>query len=269
LLTVDLDFETLDDLSLAVQRGKISGNRQIAIRGFAGLGPLVEFGLDRAGDDSRFSMIRSIASRELETFVSVVQSRQPEGGKRNNGQITFFPTMKTAADQFDDDRWLEFRYSAQRSAEKAGVPKRAAQGIVGAIDELTSNIYEHSEFPETGIVAHQTSSAGFEFAIADRGIGVLQSLRSCAEFSRLSDSGEALRLALLPGYSRFGINVGRGFGFRTLFLTLAGMNGLVRFRIDNYALTLEGRAARLESARIVQKADFRGFCISVLCRKSS
>jgi hypothetical protein len=63
--------------------------------------------------------------------------------------------------------------------------------------------------------------------------------------------------------------MGRGLGFRPLFSTLAGMNGFVRFRSGNYALTLEGKAAHLETARIVQKADFRGFLISVLCRKTA
>jgi hypothetical protein len=267
LLTLDLDFETLDDLSLAFQRGKIPANRQIAIRKFAGLGPLVEFGLDCVGDNGRFSKIRAATSRDLQTLMSVVEGRQPVGGK-DSSQIGFFPTLKSAEDQFNDDRWLEWKYHTQRSAENSGLTKKAAQGIVGAIDELSSNIYEHSGHAETGIVAYRTSSSAFEFVIADRGIGVLKSLRSSPQFSNVADSGEALRLALRSGYSRFGINVGRGFGFRPLFSTLAGMNGFVRFRSGNYALTLEGKAARLETARIVQKANFRGFSISVLCRKA-
>jgi hypothetical protein len=226
LLTLDLDFETLDDLSLAFQRGKIAANRQIAIREFVGLGPLIEFGLDRVGDNCRFSKIRLAASRELETLISVVEGRQPVGGK-GSSQIGFFPMSKSAEDQLDDDRWLEWKYHTQRSAEEVGLTKRAAQGIVSAIDELSSNIYEHSGNAETGIVAYRTSSSGFEFVIADRGIGVRQSLRGSPQFSEVADSGEALRLALQPGYSRFGINVGRGFGFRPLFSTLAGMNGFV------------------------------------------
>ncbi len=268
LTALDLDFETLDDLALAVQRGKITADRQLFIRKFVGLGPLVEFGLDRVGDHSRFSMIQAPASRELEALISAIQDRQPLG-VNGSSQVGYFPTSKSAADQFDDDRWLQWRYHAQRSAEKAGLTKRAAQGIVGAIDELSSNIYEHSGRAETGVIAYRTSSSAFQFVIADRGVGVLQSLRSCAQFSNLTDSGEALRLALRSGYSRFGINVGRGFGFRTLFLTLAGMNGVVRFRSGNYALLLEGKKARLETARIVQKADFRGFSISVLCRNTA
>ncbi len=113
LTALDLDFETLDDLALAVQRGKIMANRQLFIRKFVGLGPLVEFGLDRVGDPSRFSMIQAPASRELETLISVIQDRQPIGGK-GSSQVGYFPTSKSAADQFDDDRWLEWRYHAQR-----------------------------------------------------------------------------------------------------------------------------------------------------------
>lgn len=267
MTALDLDFETLDDLALAVQRGRITNDRQLSIRKFVGLGPLIEFGLDRVGENSRFSMIQTSSSPELEALLSVIQDKQPMGGK-GNSNVGYFPTSKSASTHFNDDSWLEWRYNAQRSAVKAGLAKRAARGIVGAIDELSSNIYEHSGRFETGIVAYRTSSIGFEFVIADRGVGVLQSLRGCPQFSDLTDSGEALRLALRSGYSRYGINVGHGYGFRTLFTTLAGMNGDLRFRSGDYALLLKGKNARLGSARIVQKADFRGFSISVLCRNS-
>jgi hypothetical protein len=48
---------------------------------------------------------------------------------------------------------------------------------------MQSVIYEHSQAPQTGIVAFRARSGTFEFVVCDSGIGVLQSLTSCPEFS--------------------------------------------------------------------------------------
>jgi anti-sigma regulatory factor (Ser/Thr protein kinase) len=69
----------------------------------------------------------------------------------------------------------------------------AAQ-FAAAVGELYSNIYDRSAAPATGLVAFRAVPNRFEFVVADRGIGVLESLRSCTTYSGLSGHGEALRL---------------------------------------------------------------------------
>lgn len=42
---------------------------------------------------------------------------------------------------------------------------------------MRSNIYEHSGRPGTGLAAFRVGEGVFEFAVADSGIGVLESLK--------------------------------------------------------------------------------------------
>ena len=73
----------------------------------------------------------------------------------------------------------------------AGFPRKIAAQLAAAIGELYSNIYEHCGAPGTGLIAFRAQSNRFEFAVADRGIGVLESLRTCGDYTALSDPGEA------------------------------------------------------------------------------
>jgi hypothetical protein len=45
------------------------------------------------------------------------------------------------------------------------------------------------------MVAFKATAAGFEFVVSSRGIGALQSLRTCSDDAHLADHGQALSLA--------------------------------------------------------------------------
>lgn len=267
MIALDLTFEHLDDLAVAVERKKISIDETISIGNIEHFGPLIEFAFDWLERSPRFSSVEIPSSQELDALTVAIRERVATGDSFG-AEFGFYPTSPAESEQSEDDQWLGWRYRAQASAERAGFSKRVAQGLIGAIDEMKSNIYEHSEHAETGLLAYQRIADAFEFVVADRGIGVLKSLSASPEFSDISDSGTALELALREGYSRFGINVGRGMGFRQLFSALARLNGLLRFRSGDYALLLNGRAAGLDRAIISQKATFVGFSISVICRST-
>jgi len=137
---------------------------------------------------------------------------------------------------------------------------------VAAVGELYSNVYEHSGAAATGLVAFRALPHRFEFVVSDRGIGVLDSLRSCADYEALSDCGEALRLTLTDGVSRHGADAGRGRGFRPLFVGLANLDGALRFRSGDHALIIDGSNPSLMIARTAQKPPLKGFMISVACK---
>src|SRR5690606_22882853 len=118
---------------------------------------------------------------------------------------TSFPEVKT--------KWVSFGLAAQKAAIAAGFDRKIAAHFVGAMGEMVSNIYEHSGAHGSGIVAFKASSGAFEFVVMDRGIGVLQSLRSCVDYEHVTDHGMALQLALKDGISRFGPTANRGHGF--------------------------------------------------------
>ena len=130
---------------------------------------------------------------------------------------------------------------------------------------MYSNIYEHSDAARTGLIAFMARSGSFEFVATDRGKGVLDSLRTCPQYTSLDDYGEALRLTLTDGISRHGAGTGRGKGFRPLFIGIANLNGSLRFRSGDHALVIDGRSPSLMTARLAEKPKISGFFASAKC----
>ena len=131
--------------------------------------------------------------------------------------------------------------------------------------ELESNIHEHVESREPGVVAYRAEAGAFEFVVSDQGVGILESLRSNVEYARLADAGVALRAALTEGVSRYGTGSGRGFGFKPIFTGLIDLYAELRFRSGDHAVTMDGIGPVVATARIEQKAPLRGFFASVRC----
>ena len=168
-------------------------------------------------------------------------------------------------DPAGEDGWISFLVSAQRAAAAVGIPARQGAQVVAAMKELASNVAEHSGAPETGMVAFRAAPPGrFEFAVADRGKGVLESLRTSSDYAGLASHAQALRLALEEGVSRLGRGTGRGNGFRPIFAGLADMKGHLRFRSGDHALSIDGRF-ELKSPALAQKGMLPGFIAMVSC----
>jgi anti-sigma regulatory factor (Ser/Thr protein kinase) len=171
-----------------------------------------------------------------------------------------------AAPQQDETSWVEFGVAAQYCASQVGLSRDMGAQLVGAIGEMQSNIYEHSKASATGIVAFRGTPGAFEFVVADRGIGVLESLKGCSDYAELASHGQALQLTLTEGISRYGPQSGRGLGFRPLFRGLSNLNGSLRFRSGDYALTIDGTNPVNIPAKLWQKPILKGFFASVICR---
>lgn len=256
-----LDFVTLDGLAFAAERGRLAG-REVERTAARDLGPLVEMShlssaglLPKPGDapwlelDGMGDFRRALADGQMRWVCPL---------HRNVG------FLRTAAPH-DEICWTNFGLAAQRAAAAAGFTKRVAAQLVGAMGEMYSNIYDHSEAARTGLVAFTARSGSFEFVASDRGMGVLQSLRTCLEYADLDDHGEALRLTLRDGVSRHGSGTGHGYGFRPLFIGLANLNGSLRFRSGDHALVIDGRNPSLMAAKLAQKPKINGFLASVKC----
>jgi hypothetical protein len=133
------------------------------------------------------------------------------------------------------------------------------------MEELENNIHEHSEAAATGVLAFRAALGVFEFVAADRGIGVLASLRKAQTYSVLTDHGRALQTALSDGASRFE-GSRRGHGFRPIFLGLMNLQGSLRFRSGDHALLMDGTSPSLSISRLAQKPSYDGFFVSVHCQ---
>ena len=200
---------------------------------------------------------------DLEPLIRFVQPPGMVQRSREGERHGFFPIQRQAE---DPDSWQLFCLEAQQAARAAGFAKRTAQGFVAAMLELEDNIHCHSEALETGFVAFRSARSEFEFVVADRGIGVLKSLRCEPSFANVKDSGAALRLALADGSSRHGEASGHGHGFRPLFVGLANTRGKLRFHSSDHCLEISGENPALVSARIHQRPFIPGLQVSVVCK---
>ena len=259
-----LTFAHVDDLGLAAEGGVLP--RQASTQFVASsLGPLIEACMLGEG-----GLLPQLASNPWINAGWLAPLARRIGGSATGWTCSTGMTgyLKTGA-VFDDDadtRWAAFGLKAQAAAESANFSHALAVQFLGAIKELHSNIYEHSEASETGLVAFAAQSETFEFTVADRGQGVLASLRTNPDHAGITSHGEALRRALKSGVSRHKNELGRGQGFDRMFTGLANLNAALRFRSGNAALTLDGTTVETMRPLIRQKPGMYGFLIAVEVR---
>ena len=185
-----------------------------------------------------------------------------------DNEMAGFVTALRRAHNGSDAFWDSFLFSMFKAMKAARFPSLFSRGLVGALDEMQSNIHEHSNASDTGLIAYRVDLQKIEWTVADRGIGVLTGLRTGA-FPSLKDSGEALKIALSDGYSRFGAAEGRGYGFKELFKALSARHGTLRFRSDDQVLTMSGLSPVLSRACLQQRAHISGLSVTVVCTKPS
>ncbi len=256
-----LDFRMLDGLAFAAARGRLNEAAIPALKA-SEIGPLFE--LSSLAADSLLPTPHDalwLTTNLLGPMLDAIRRGTREWVCPQTRRAGF---LSTAAPH-DINEWTTFGLAAQQAATAEGFPKAIAAQLTAAMGELHSNIYEHAQESRSGIVAFRASEGKFEFISSDRGIGVLESLRSNAAYARLNDHGEALRLTLTDGISRYEHQAERGHGFRPLFIGLANLNGALRFRSGDHALLIDGKQPTLMTARQAQKPQLRGFFLSVSC----
>jgi hypothetical protein len=257
------DFNALDDLGFAAERGRLVGRAPPPMTA-RHLGPVIELAqLSRGRLLPRPDKAEWLTLDGLAVLCRALASGRPQWVCPDQRRMGF---LRMQMEPPEETVWTSFCFAAQRAALMAGFPKPTAQQLAAAIGELHSNVYEHSGRPDTGLIAFRAGNGAFEFAVADAGIGILDSLRTCGEYAELADHGTALKLALTPGVSRHGSNAQRGYGFRPIFVGLANIRGYLRFRSGDHALTMDGTTASLMQARPAQKPAISGFLISIMCQ---
>ena len=256
-----LDFSSVDDLALAAERGRLD---DVDLPTFSAhdIGPLFE--LSRLAASGLLPPARERSWLTWNGLSAMMESFHSGISQWVCPRANRIGYLRTRA-PYDTNMWTAFGLATQRSAVGAGFPKPIAAQLTAALGELHNNIYEHSEDMDSGIIAFQARPGQFELAVVDGGIGVLQSLRKNPGYAGITDSGDALRLALTDGISRFRQKSARGYGFHPLFVGLANMHSTMRFRSGDHALVIDGRNPTLITARTSQKPNISGFLISVIC----
>lgn len=256
-------FTDVDGLAFAAARGRFNRAESLATYAPLRLGPLLELlhlsaggRLPRAGD-------RLEPSGAAPMVAALAQGRESWTAPAD-GHAGFTRTDRPGPN--GHSRLIRFLMRAKRAGRDiSGLPAAVSGQLVAAMAELENNIHEHSDAPETGILAYKAEPGAFEFVVADRGIGVLRSLRRSATYAALLDEGRALEAALAEGVSRYGPDSNHGHGFRPIFTGLMNLRGELRFRSGDHALTMNGTSPMLATSKIVQKGRIDGFFSSVRC----
>lgn len=250
-----LTFEVVDDLAFgATGNGQQQRDYRIAPRQ---IGPLVEFALltEQGSVGSSNGVAKSGALWSLLTSPA-----------RNTvielGDGTGF--MRLGGSDIAATELTRLSIVAKKAALKVGFGDRPAGQLSAALSELLSNIVEHSEAAETGLVGYQALDGHFSFVVADQGIGALQSLRSNPRFAQLATDREALPMVLQDGCSRMSDPV-RGRGFNGIFEGLANHSGALRFRSGDAAVLIDGRNPTAIRPTVKKRPRLRGFLASISC----
>lgn len=163
--------------------------------------------------------------------------------------------------------WDQWTLHAENVAKAKGLNGELVSALVGAMVEIQDNVYEHSGAPQTGVVVYAVTPSSFEFVVADRGVGVLQSLKQNPRYADTAHAGTALQEVIKDGVSRFPAESGRGQGFNQLFRALVGHNAELRFRSGDHALTMRPTSDALQGETVLaQVAPLNGLTISVFYR---
>lgn len=256
-------FSDLDGLAFAAARGKLDHSSLPTPYAPRQLGPLLEF-LQLSAGGRMPHPENWLALNNAAPLVNALEQEKESWLSPKSQHAGFIKATRRGPD--GDSRLTGFLMTAKRAGrDVSGLPATVSGQLVAAMVELENNIHEHAEAPDSGLVAYRAEPGMFEFAVADRGIGVLRSLRRSKAYAALPDDGKALEAALTDGVSRRGPNSGHGHGFRPIFIGLVSLYGELRFRSGDHAITMDGTNPKPATARISQKAPIDGFFASVKC----
>jgi hypothetical protein len=260
-----LTFSAVDGLGFAAATGSLDAAHRSAPYAPHSLGPLLELIYVAANGqlppppDGAWT-----AKNGANQMIDALKDGRESWLDTDSHRTGFVRTVRSGLN--GDAVLTKFLMEAKKAAsEIARLPGTTPGQLVAAMAELKDNIDEHSDSPDTGVLAFRAARGVFEFVAADRGIGVLKSLRQSRKFSALPDHGKALELAITDGTSRFENDGGRGHGFRPIFLGLVNLYGSLRFRSGDYALLMDGTSPGPATAQVAQKPSIDGFFASIRC----
>ena len=253
-----VSFDLLDSI------GNLTLARQTTLlrNSISAIGPLVEL-VYRTDWSLQTSSTRDACP---ETRSLLTQLLRLKGQQMAISSLSPFPvefkTIPRTKPEFIEVGWSTFCTRAQKAGERAGFERRLAQALAGSLDEMASNALEHSGNVNSCIAGYRWRQGSFEYVVSDSGVGVLSSLRTNAGYRWISDSGQALDVAVRDGESRHGRGTGRGMGFHDLVINIARRGSSLRFRTGEHALIIDGTGATIRE-ELRQTGNFNGFLVSV------
>jgi hypothetical protein len=259
-----LTFSTVDDLAFAATNGLLDRTQPPCVFEPTNLGALFEFLHLLEGERLPAFAGGWLVPNGASSLMTAFREDRESWLSPESRRMGYIRAWRTGADA--DHHLTGFLMAAKRAARDVARLRGDTPDLLeAAMAEMEGNIHDHAEAPETGSLAFRAAPGVFEFVVADRGIGVLDSLRTCPEFQGLQDHGKALEAALTDGTSRHGSRSGHGHGFHDMFTGLMNLQGTLRFRSGDHALIMDGTSPTLATAQLRQKPKIDGFFASVRC----
>lgn len=265
MVTTRADFTAADDMLREASRERLAGHGSISIERSGRIGPVVELTLASLQFADQYRLV-TIQGGFASDLCGALLSRQPFGSGYRD-VVGAFPLGADNPVTNATAMWDQWTVHAENIAKSKGLNAHVIASLMGAMGEIQDNVYEHSGAPQTGLVAYAVTPNSFEFVVADRGVGVLQTLRQNPRYADIPDAGAALEEVIKDGVSRFPSETGRGQGFNQLFRALVGQNAELRFRSGDHALTMRPTSDALHGETVLaQVAALHGFAVSVFYR---
>ena len=260
--TYRADFDSSDDILQEATHAKLTNYGPIVLERSGRIGPIVELAFASLEFAEQYRLVE-INGGFSSNLCRTLQTGKSFGGGFNE-IAGAFPLGAANPITTGDVQWDQWTIHAENIAKTKGYNAQLVASLMGAMVELQDNVYEHSGMPETGLVAYAVTNKSFEFVVADRGVGVLQTLRQNSRYSHIADSGAALQEIIKDDVSRFPSETGRGRGFSQLFRALVGHNAELRFRSGDHALTMRPTTDALYGeTTLAQVPTLKGLAISV------
>jgi len=264
-----LTVKMVGELQECIEDGRDIGSLVSSLHG-ATLPGLVEYRcLRRFKKDLVPPLPPAISSSTIGMAFNALRPSQPlRTGTSPLRRIDVLPAefyLRHGKADLEDENWLAFTIRFARSAQGVGLDKTVAGGLRSALMEMTENSLIHAEADSPTLVGYRVLDGFAQFCVADLGIGVLNSLRGCPDFSYLRYDHDAIREALRDGVSRMGRNRG-GMGFREIFKALSAQWGQLRFRSGQGCLTMDGSDLDADHLDEDFVAQLPGFQVTVSCR---
>jgi hypothetical protein len=271
IMDTNLDFLLLDDLLPQVADPRcVTPSDSFTRMTITSIGPLLEYVSQVNACKGRLPSLQQLPPAAAVLALRGLQAHRsfedvPASNSHTASPVEFIWVPPTGGSG-SEPQWIMYLRRVQNAAEQAGFKSQLAKGLTGAFIEMTDNVLNHSENVRSGIAGYRWSQNCFEYVVADTGIGVLASLRTCADYAGLADAGTALQVALTEGESRFGRVAGRGVGFRQVLISLTNLKGSLRFRSGDHVLVIDGTSPDLGHARLHHLGlEYRGLLVSVVC----
>lgn len=228
------DFAIADATTLRCQQRA----GETAVGGEAlSLGPLVETLMFRRRSTAPGVRLKVTVPNDFGQALRVLPSRPTWyfGQGQRCGVLRVQHGKRSEQDDLESQKFL---LACLRAATAAGMPKPAAQALVGAAGELLDNIEQHAGPGKDALAAFDAEDGSLWLSVGDAGQGMLATYAKDADIETARD---ALRVAVVEHRSSTG-EPGRGQGFRDLLRALGSLDASLRVRTGDASLECEGPA---------------------------